>query len=1220
MNRFFIKLLLFPILLGFCTQLDASHIVGGEINYRCLGDNNFEISMTIYRDCFYGVPLFDNPASIGFFDENNQLDTTVAEHGELLVYVRNNDTLSPVLENPCYVVPPDVCVHTTTYLDTVHLPFREGGYQLVYQRCCRNETIVNISNPFFTGASYTADISERALLECNNSAEFKEWLPLYICVNEPIEYDHSAIDPDGDSLVYRLCQPLSGVDFNAPIPQPPNNPPYDPVEWVGDPFSLTNMLGGEDSLQIDPHTGLLTGTPTIIGQFVVGICVDEYRDGELISTTFRDFQYNVGVCGVTSSSYFAAPNYCNQFEIQFENLSHNALGQIWIVGDLEEPYDTSTAFEPVLSFPEEHGEYEVTLISLGNTEACNDTFTRTINILDIDFEAEIGVERGECTDSIELGFSANILSDIPGPNLYRSVVEWGTSSTIITDSVWSMEFSGVRTVNVDLRIINQEYGCWKVISEEIPTGLIFDDGVSDNQFICKGAEVNLYPDYDAFNTYIWSPEESLMDPPETSNPIAMPLETTLYTAEVINESCRGEVTVEVEVFDQDAYEVPDTICTLGNIVVTSPWGEEATNLRWRLYRDSVLFGQGSGVKDTLSIPSSGDWELKVIDSSAVYQGVGCRTEYIIPLHIIDQDVELHAEWETGRCIDSLDAKFTAEIIGDFEPGEYLWIIEGDTFQTAVPEFEYTFVGNAELLAKVLIPNDLGCELSDEITIETGIEEEVFFFDFIEICRGDTIVLDAGQDGEHIWTPNTYFITDDTIANPTVVPQSSSVYTAEVKIGPHCTAYYEVDVLARKIDLELEDLIVCDTLDVFFELPELENVIYYWEVKDGDDILESDSSHIVSFSVPDSGIYELEVTATDTLFGCVEVTSAEIRVLESVIAGMQIGTELVGCLDTVEFALNAEPGDLPGVEYNWQISGDVDMTLTGPEHLLTFEEAVFLEIELTAMDSLGCRIVETTEVEVDLISADLTTDTLEICLGDTVRLNPDFNPDYNYTWSPAFGFIDGITDPNPRVSPSETTLYTTRIESGACSVEKQVLVVVLPLPEITGISATPDRIFRFQESSGLLVEFNPPDSEVSWHPPDGLDDPGVSNPEAMPDSTTTYTATVTSPNGCVNSASVLLTVVDVPCETPYVFLPNAFSPNGDGENDVLYLRGVHIDRFELVIYNRWGQEVFRTTELDRGWDGTFKGEDQPTGAYGYYLDVECIGGDRFSRQGNVNLIR
>jgi gliding motility-associated-like protein len=74
------------------------------------------------------------------------------------------------------------------------------------------------------------------------------------------------------------------------------------------------------------------------------------------------------------------------------------------------------------------------------------------------------------------------------------------------------------------------------------------------------------------------------------------------------------------------------------------------------------------------------------------------------------------------------------------------------------------------------------------------------------------------------------------------------------------------------------------------------------------------------------------------------------------------------------------------------------------------------------------------------------------------------------------------------------------------------------------------------------------------------------------------------------------------------------------NDVLYVLGDHIERFVLIIYNRWGQEVFRTVELDRGWNGQFRGEALPPDVYGYYLEVECIGGAHFSEKGNVSLIR
>jgi len=139
---------------------NATHMVGGEINYRCLGNNMYEISLTVFRDCDTGVPWFDNPASIGVFDVNDSLLYDLR-----IPLTSLNDTLEPFLANPCYVIPPNVCIHTTTYVDTIMLPFIQGGYQVVYQRCCRNQDIVNIVNPLSTGATYNSYISYQAFLD-----------------------------------------------------------------------------------------------------------------------------------------------------------------------------------------------------------------------------------------------------------------------------------------------------------------------------------------------------------------------------------------------------------------------------------------------------------------------------------------------------------------------------------------------------------------------------------------------------------------------------------------------------------------------------------------------------------------------------------------------------------------------------------------------------------------------------------------------------------------------------------------------------------------------------------------------------------------------------------------------------------------------------------------------------------------------------------------------
>jgi gliding motility-associated-like protein len=109
-------------------------------------------------------------------------------------------------------------------------------------------------------------------------------------------------------------------------------------------------------------------------------------------------------------------------------------------------------------------------------------------------------------------------------------------------------------------------------------------------------------------------------------------------------------------------------------------------------------------------------------------------------------------------------------------------------------------------------------------------------------------------------------------------------------------------------------------------------------------------------------------------------------------------------------------------------------------------------------------------------------------------------------------------------------------------------------------------------------------------------------------------------GCTVYDTITINLADLQCDFPFVFVPNAFTPNHDNENDVLYVRGGIVKEILFRIYNRWGEKVFESTSLDNGWDGTFKGELLPPDVYDYYLLVECVGGLKNQLQGNVTLIR
>ncbi|MEL6926641.1 MAG: T9SS type B sorting domain-containing protein, partial [Bacteroidota bacterium] len=90
--------------------------------------------------------------------------------------------------------------------------------------------------------------------------------------------------------------------------------------------------------------------------------------------------------------------------------------------------------------------------------------------------------------------------------------------------------------------------------------------------------------------------------------------------------------------------------------------------------------------------------------------------------------------------------------------------------------------------------------------------------------------------------------------------------------------------------------------------------------------------------------------------------------------------------------------------------------------------------------------------------------------------------------------------------------------------------------------------------------------------------------------------------------------------PFIFVPKGFTPNDDGRNDVLFVRGNPIEEVTFLIYNRWGEQVFQSTDKNIGWDGTYKGKPLNPDVYGYLLRVICTDGEEFFKKGNVTLIR
>ena len=433
-NRFLDKMLnlknnnaLFILL--FCLisfGLKARHIIGGEMYYSCVRIDtvtkrvNFLITMKVYRDAASGGALFDDPALVGIYSK--QANGTYRFVRKLELPSVSTKKLDYNFDTRCYDLPPNIEVEEGLYTgQTGDLDISNLSYVLVYQRCCRNESISNIIAPGDNGAAYTIEITPEAQRSCNNSPQFKNFPPIVICANQPLKFDHSVVDIDGDVVIYEFCNPIdaggkrgssgnggSPMDCDGVTPAPENcPPPYRLVKFRAPFYSASNPMGGNPIVTINATTGLIFGTPVDQGQFVVGVCAKEYRNGVLLSIIQRDFQFNVTYCAPNVSAKLKSDsldasgqsyviNSCGNNTITFLNQStkiENIRSYLWefdINGNLE----TRTTRDATITFPG-LGKYEG-IMYLNRGTICADSAKISVNIYP-DIAADFNYKYDTCT-------------------------------------------------------------------------------------------------------------------------------------------------------------------------------------------------------------------------------------------------------------------------------------------------------------------------------------------------------------------------------------------------------------------------------------------------------------------------------------------------------------------------------------------------------------------------------------------------------------------------------------------------------------------------------------------------------------------------------------------------------------------------------------------------------------------------------------------------------
>ncbi len=277
--------------------------------------------------------------------------------------------------------------------------------------------------------------------------------------------------------------------------------------------------------------------------------------------------------------------------------------------------------------------------------------------------------------------------------------------------------------------------------------------------------------------------------------------------------------------------------------------------------------------------------------------------------------------------------------------------------------------------------------------------------------------------------------------------------------------------------------------------------------------------------------------------------------------------------------------------------------------------------VTGVSKFGC--IDSIKVPVTVYDTNATVIGLDtsICKGTSAHLY--VRGGISYTWIPTTGLDDPRSDA-PYATPDETTTYKVYIKENVCFKDTQsVTVTVIPLPrvrlpqEVTVLSGTSVQLYADTLNHVFLTDYTwtPSDSTLSCiHCP---------RPLATPIVTTTYSVTVATQEGCTGSGTVTIKVL---CDNSQVFIPNTFTPNGDGVNDQFYVSGRGLGKVtRMAIYNRWGELVYESTgtaanDGGAGWDGTYKGQALAPDVFVYKIDVVCSTGEPFSFQGDISLVR
>lgn len=520
---------------------------------------------------------------------------------------------------------------------------------------------------------------------------------------------------------------------------------------------------------------------------------------------------------------------------------------------------------------------------------------------------------------------------------------------------------------------------------------------------------------------------------------------------------------------------------------------------------------------------------------------------------------------------------------------YLWDFgDGNTSTEESPSYTYGNPGTYEVKLYAESINSCLSPDSTTLTIEVVGEPVLTAEEPEPICPGDPLQLFVDGADEYQWTPASA-VSDPTAADPEFIGTGSTTLTV-LGTTPCGSQEITVQVTVGSDAMEVsDDVSICPGQSV--QLSAAGAASYLWE--------PAESLNDPNIANPTASPAE---TTTYTVTGisaddCDAIETVTVVVLPPppILQGDSVHVSCNGA--AVQIAVSGAN------VYSWSPSEGLSNTT---ESTTTALPATTTTYTVTGANACGEDAMDIT-VLVNEIQVSLSTDSI-VCHRTPFQVSASGGT--AYIWQPAELFANHQAQQTTASIGQPTVIKVTGYDADGCFSTADQLVMLYPRPIIT---AGRDRIIRYGDE--IEIESNSI-FPIVWEPSPYLSCLHCNHPLVNTLETTTFYATITSDDGCVERDSVTVFVQG------NLYVPNAFTPDGDGINDLFKAEGLDIVEFQMEVFNRWGELVFRTDDITQGWNGAMMGSDYycPAGMYPYKIRAREAYGDLFEYAGHVHLLR